>query len=182
MNGLPRFAFWLVPRIGLRADLQRLIGRLSQEFKAVSFVPHLTLFSCRRPQTLDVAARIAGVAGKFPPITLKSSRLASCAELTRAFYLGLEPTGILLDLVSALKTGIPLAPGDARFEPHLSLLYQQLGPSQREKLLAETGLPAVEIEFDELRVMAIPDRITTTADLLGWQLLACCRLDRAGQA
>jgi len=67
-------------------------------------------------------------------------------------------------------------PSDYQLDPHLSLLYAPLPAAEREHLAATLTLLLAQIRFDELRLVAIPERNDSVSAIRSWQTLAACRL------
>ena len=175
---LSRVAFWLVPASDPRLSLQRLINQLSRRYGSPAFLPHMTIWSCERPQHSEIAGLLARLPGKTGVITLKTLGLDGADCLKRAFYLRLESNRPLQEFVERIQGLTSKWSTAYRLDPHLSLLYQVLPKSERLKLMDEFSLQPAEVCFDELRVVAIPRIISTPADLSGWQTLAIHRVGR----
>ena len=172
---LPRAAIWLVPRQPDCAILQTLIADLAGRFSSPEFIPHLTIFSCRRSSLQEELAITAALARNCPPLTLRTSGLAFSDRLTQALFVRLRSDNKLHWLRDSLQSKLRQT-SIHDFEPHVSLLYQLLPGPVREKLTREISLPLQEVNFDQMRVVAIPETIHTTENLSGWQTLLSCRL------
>ncbi len=173
---LPRVAIWLVPRRQEREILQALIADLSDRFSAPEFVPHATIYSCRRSAEQNELAITAALARTCPPLTLGTEGMASRNRLTRALFVSLSSDTALKWLRKSLHSKLSNTP-DEEFEPHVSLLYQLIPDPDRAKLAEETHLPFDEICFDQIWAVAIPEAIKVMENLTGWQTLLACRLD-----
>jgi hypothetical protein len=173
---LPRVAIWLVPSQAEREILQALITDLAGRFSAPGFVPHATIYSCRRSSSQNELAVTAALARQCPPLTLCTAGMAISDRLTRAFFFRLGPDKMLQWLRTSLQDELSQTSADG-FDPHISLLYQLLPVTDRAKLAGEIRLPFDEIRFDQLWAVAIPETINITENLTGWQTLLSCRLD-----
>lgn len=172
---LTRVAIWLVPREPERKILQSLITDLATRFSAPEFVPHVTVYSCQRTSPQKELAITAALAGRCPPLTLRTEGLACSDRLTRAFFVRLASDETLLWLRKSLQKELPCSSADD-FAPHLSLLYHFLPLADRLKLAGETRLPCKEIIFDQIWAVAIPEAINIAEHFSGWQTLFRCRL------
>ncbi len=175
---LSRVAFWLVPHCRERAALQSLINDLARQFSAPEFVPHVTVYSCRRTPGQRELAVMAALAENRRPVVMRPTELACSGRLTQALFASLAEHPALDGLSRALHAGVPL-PSDYQLNPHLSLLYQKLAAATRDSLVRETSLCLSEIRFDSLWAVAIPEQLTTLEDLYDWQPLLISRLDSA---
>lgn len=172
---LPRVAIWLVPRQPDCAILQALIADLAGRFSSPEFIPHMTIFSCRRSSLQEELAITAALARSCPPLILRTNGLAFRDSLTQALFVRLRSDNKLYWLRDSLEDKLRQT-STHDFEPHVSLLYQFLPAPVREKLAREIRLPLQEINFDQIRAVAIPETIHTTENLSGWQTLLSCRL------
>ncbi len=172
---LPRVAFWLVPRQPERRIIQDMITGLAGRFYAPAFIPHVTLYSCRRSLWQEELAVMAGLAGRCPELTLRTGEVVSTDSLTRALFVRLQHDKTLAWVRETLQN--ERSESALRgFDPHLSLLYQFLSPSVRSGLVQEVCFPLPEIVFDQLWAVAIPETLNAIEDLSGWQTLLTCRL------
>lgn len=172
---LPRAAIWLVPRQPDCAILQTLIADLAGRFSSPEFIPHMTIFSCRRSLLQEELAITAALARSCPPLTLRTNGLAFRDRLTQALFVRLRSDNKLDWLRGSLQNKLRQT-SSHDFEPHVSLLYQLLPVPVCEKLTRDIRLPLQEINFDQVRAVAIPETIHTTENLSGWQTLLSCRL------
>ena len=172
---LPRAAIWLIPRQPDCAILQTLISDLAGRFSSPEFIPHMTIFSCRRSLLQEELAITAAFARSCPPLTLRTNGLAFRDRLTQALFVRLRSDNKLDWLRGSMQNKLRQT-SSHDFEPHVSLLYQLLPVPVREKLTRDIRLPLQEINFDQVRAVAIPETIHTTENLSGWQTLLSCRL------
>lgn len=181
LENLPRVAFWLVPSRQERQTLQSQIVKLSDRFKAPVFVPHVTVYSCRRTPEQKELAVLAALAGSCQPFAVRPAGLACSDRLTQALSIRLPAHPSMVRLSRALHAQVA-QPSAYHLAPHLSLLYRELAVGDQDILLREVPLCVAEISFDSLWAVAIPERISTWNDLYGWQPLLILRLDSGGIA
>ncbi len=175
-NSLPRVAFWLVPEKRVRNELASMIGQLADRFAAPIFLPHLTLYSCRRSVQQTELAICVRQAMLTPALATRVTGMATTEKLAKTLFFDLQNTPELMRLVRVLHASVP-HPSTYQFDPHVSLLYQSLPASVREQLVTEVFWSSDLIRFDELRAVAIPAQIRTCADWTGWQTLMIMHLN-----
>lgn len=175
---LPRVAFWLVPEARTRNLLQQLMRELARQHAGPDFLPHVTLCSCQRSATGGELAILAQHAARCSPLTMQATGLASSGQLTRALYVDLDPDAGVAELHAKLRERVALAP-DPCWQPHLSLLYQELSRGERDTLTRSLSCPVATIRFTELWAVAIPAKLHRLDDLLDWRPLLRCRLAQA---
>jgi hypothetical protein len=171
----PRVAFWLVPQQPQRQEIQSLIATLAQRHNAPEFVPHVTLYSCWRTPRQQELSFMAALARSSPAVTTRPAGLASKDRLSQCLFIRFHDNPAVSQLYKDLQD---VDSHQSAFElyPHLSLLYQILPRFLREALIRETVIPWQEIVFDELWAMAIPGKLRTLKDFVGWQHLLTSRL------
>lgn len=173
---LPRVAFWLVPRRHDREKLQSHITSLALRYSAPIFVPHVTVYSCRRTLSQRELALAAGLARTCRPIVLNALGLSGKTRLSQTLFIRLQENAALLELNRSLHRGVE-QPSNYKLDPHLSLLYQDIPVDVRETLTRDISVPLAKISFEELWAVAIPDQLNAIGDFDGWQNLLICRLD-----
>jgi O-acetyl-ADP-ribose deacetylase (regulator of RNase III) len=171
----PRVAFWLVPQQRQRQDIRSLIAALAQRHDAPGFVPHVTLYSCRRTPGQQELGFMAALASNFPAVTLRPAGLAGKERLSQCLFIKFHENPAVYEIYKALKT-VDSHQSAFQLSPHMSLMYQILPRYLREALIRETIFPWQELVFEELWAIAIPGKFRTLQDFIGWQPLLTCRL------
>lgn len=167
-NPPDRLAFWLVPAAGEEEFFSSLIAQFAQRFDAPLFEPHLTLLGNVSDRLgAERAFRDVPIAGKY---ALEVAGIASSAKFTQTLFVRFQPSAKLRELRAALVAALGLKI-EATFDPHLSLLYQEMPESAKAALVADVKVPFREVNFDSMRLIAHPPRITTRADVEVWRML-----------
>ena len=118
---------------------------------------------------------MAALARSNSALTLRSAGLASKESLTQCLFIRFHDNPAIYKFYKDLKD-VDSCQSTFELYPHLSLLYQILPKLLREVLIRETTIPWQEIVFDELWAMAIPEKLRTLKDFVGWQHLLTSRL------
>lgn len=172
---LPRVAFWLVPCLQERLLLKDLITSFAEKFSSPVFLPHVTLYSCERGERQELSL-LTSLAKRCPPFSMAVDSIGSSERIAQAFSLRLQRCKEVEGLAQSLATRAPSV-SDYTFDPHLSLVYQDLPVAERNRLVSNWSSPLENICFDQLWAVAIPAQIKTLQDFYGWQPLLVCRLD-----
>jgi hypothetical protein len=150
-------ALWLLPREPVATVCRQTVERLAQQYDAPIFLPHLTL----------------GVVDKVPrpfqeslstPIVLRAGGVFSSALFTQTLFIRFRISPALAALRHLLGLG-------GEYDPHLSLLYQNLSTDERATLTASLKLPFAEVEFDRVVAVRCANPTTGRADIEAWQML-----------
>ncbi len=136
-----QYSYWLLPAEPAAAALQAQITRLAGQYGAVSFEPHVTLYTGPSDDA-EAAATLASLRRSFRPLTLVPRVVAQSSRLTKTLYIHLELTSELAALAAAIKDRARQPSNSRLDDPHVSLLYQRIDEAERSKLAAEIALPA----------------------------------------
>lgn len=141
-----RYALWLAP--GEEAEsLTNLINQLSSQFHGPRFSPHVTLFDRVEGNEAELLDRAKQVANELGAFELKCGELVTTPYYFRSFYIMLENAPELLRArqMASEKLDLRMTPG---YEPHLSLIYGNLGGKDYGKLkdqVADSIPPSVSL-------------------------------------
>ncbi|HUR41609.1 MAG TPA: 2'-5' RNA ligase family protein [Verrucomicrobiae bacterium] len=131
-------SLWLRPTGPVLERLQELIRRLTQRFGGAWPQPHVTLLSGIELSTGGGDVKLAELAARLQPVTVRLARLDGRHDPFRCFYALAEPTPELVEAHRAACEVFGLAPGQS-WEPHLSLLYGHIDAPSKAWLAKELG-------------------------------------------
>lgn len=165
-----RIAFWLVPAEADRLWLDEIINRLAVEYNAPRFTPHITLLSTKLSQD-ELPNQIMETAARgFTPISLGASGLDHGPDRFKSVFIRFA-SDVLAPLSRNLASFCSY-PGSYHLDAHLSLLYRQLPPVVRKRIISDLLLPGSPILFDTV-VATIPGQDQTSfEDVTRWQQIA----------
>ncbi|MDQ3199318.1 MAG: hypothetical protein M3Q46_09075 [Verrucomicrobiota bacterium] len=161
-------AYWLLPAPPARAYFRELIRGLAAANDALPFEPHLTLaVGPDEPWAMDrtLAKCTPGV------IEVRAIEVGFASVFTRTLFVRFEANAALLRLRSSLGED-----GQEQFDPHVSLLYQNLSPSRQAELAQEIHLPFATVAFDSVAVTRCRIPVASNADVALWETIAVCQL------
>lgn len=174
-NELNRVAFWLVPQRPGRMELSKVICGLAHKFSSPIFEPHVTVYSCLRSSEQTELKILAKLAQQRSSFVCQVTDICVTDRLTHALYLHLNAPSTAYQIYESFHHQVP-KPSNYVFEPHLSLVYAHLNDFNQNDLIAKTIVAQRQICFDQLWAVAIPDKIQSMDDCVGWQTLLTCRL------
>lgn len=135
---LIRGSLWLRPTGPVLERLQELIRRLTARFGGVWPRPHVTLLGGIELTAEGAEARLATLAERMRPITLRLGTLEGRNDPFRCFYAAVELSPELHHAHLAAREVFESTPADP-FEPHLSLLYGHIDAPTKARLAQELG-------------------------------------------
>ncbi|MGI8435476.1 MAG: hypothetical protein ACR2NX_01005 [Chthoniobacterales bacterium] len=161
-------AYWLLPAEPARGLLGRKIARLAEQFEAVAFEPHATVFvsraGTRAPQE---------VLREMTPfeITLSVIGLAQSERFTQTLFVCLQGSDELQNFADTIARtcGEPPQPIS---DPHVSLLYAALDERTRRHLADATMLSLGQIVFDSICAIEVELPVQTVEDVRRWRRVA----------
>lgn len=165
----PHLAFWLTPAAHPHRLLESLVQSLAARYDAPVFQPHLTIAGgqieiSRASETLrDIVAPES--------CELEVDEVDFSETYTKTLFVRFRLSPELRDLRAAIGEALQL-PGDAEFDPHVSLLYKNLPPREKEDLAQGMELPFQRVRFDGMKVVSHPPRITRPEDVEAWETVA----------
>ena len=156
--------YWLLPAQPARGFFRETISRLAAEFDAPVFEPHLTLSI--GPDSMEHAQRILRDVA-VAPIELHVSGVHYTSKFTKTLFVRFDSTPALELLRNSLGLKLNAEP----FDPHVSLLYENLPEEKQSQLAATVHLPFQEVRFDAIEVVRCRVPVTTAADVADWETI-----------
>jgi 2'-5' RNA ligase len=127
---------------------QRLAGTildLSREYAAPAFAPHVTLASGIAGPAREVASKMADLARRIPPFTVRLAEVDFLDEYFRCLFVRVVTTHPIMKANKVARAVFSLE-RQPPFMPHLSLLYANLPSGVKERIVARLGR-RFELEF-----------------------------------
>lgn len=137
-NSDSEYSVWLMPDGELGQTLSSLISRLSREFSAPLFPPHITLIGRLTGTQEELIARSTTLATLLEPYNLALGELDHLDEYFRSLFVRIEETPPVL-FANEVARQVFLRMGDPPYMPHLSLLYGDFPPETKESIIKSIG-------------------------------------------
>jgi putative hydrolase of the HAD superfamily len=143
---------------------------LSREYAAPAFEPHVTLASGIVGPARQVASKMAELARRIPPFTVRLTEIDFLDEYFRCLFVRVATTHPIMMANKAAREVFSLEQQPV-FMPHLSLLYADLPSGVKEKIVASLGR-RLELEF---KVSGL-HLYLTKGKVAAWRRVASLRL------
>jgi 2'-5' RNA ligase len=137
------YSIWLVPSGADHDDLKKLISSLSAQYGTPDFEPHVTLVGLGVIAAADqnlIAGQVESLAKTICPFAMRLRGVGATADPFRSLFLKVEQT---TQVMAAGRQGLDFyrqiqgqEPSSTSYFPHLSLLYGNLPPSDKERIIA----------------------------------------------
>jgi 2'-5' RNA ligase len=149
------YAVWLTPRGKVRDELARKIRELSREYATPVFEPHVTLVSGILGSPDQVMAKSAKLAAQVSALVVRLTKLDWLNEYFRCVFVRVAKSRPLVEANRRAKMVFGLERRRA-FMPHLSLLYGNLAPRVKKRIVAALGRRwDIEFEVSQLDLVAL---------------------------
>lgn len=168
---MPRLSLWMMPPPAVRARFHALIAELSRRVGTPPFEPHLTLSGIDAATETAAIRPIAALAARLPPLAIRLTDVGTTPAYFRCVFVRAEHTPVLDRAYHAARRALGQAPGE--FMPHLSLIYGELTPATKERLIAEIGN-----RFDTTFIVERLALYDTAGPPPTWRCIADFRLSR----
>jgi 2'-5' RNA ligase len=139
------YSLWLIPTGEVRQQLAGTILDLSRQYAAPAFEPHVTLAGGIVGPAREVVAKMADLARRIPPFTVRLTEVDFLDEYFRCLFVRVAPTQPIMKANQLARAVFSLERQPA-FMPHLSLLYADLPSGVKERIAASLGR-RFELEF-----------------------------------
>ena len=169
-------AYWLIPSAPRRDFFATLIAELAQRFDAPIFEPHLSIFA--EPANEAHARRvIKEVAADFGPIGMSVVGIRFSEEFFKTVFVQFSASAAITQLSAAIQSR-SIDAGEFHLDPHLSLIYKNMSPDDKNKLAGSLRLPFDEVMFDSVAAINVPNGARTRTGVESWETVAERRMKR----
>lgn len=165
-----RVSFWLVPAAEERVFFQEIIDKLAQEHQALSFVPHVTIYSGEYKPNESISSLIDKAIQDVGSFSLKVDKILYSEQLAKTLFVQFHQSEVLSKISDSLRNNSQ-HPSDYSLNPHLSLIYQFLSEETKQELANLIKLSKAEVVFNEVQAIAHPETLQSAEDVASWQLV-----------
>ena len=132
------YSLWLMPTEKTRDDLQRIIADFSRKYSTPRFEPHVTLIGEIQAPASVVRSQTENLATLLKPFEIRLREVAHLDQYYRCVFIKAEKTNALIDAHSK-ACAVLKQDDDEDYMPHLSLVYGDLAPSTKRRVLQDIG-------------------------------------------
>ena len=165
-------SYWLVPAATDRAFFQELIDTLGHTHQAPTFVPHVTVYSGASPVEEDPLAIITQATLGVQEVRLQVAGILYTDAFTKTLFVQFHPSALLSRMTETMRR-LSAQPSAYRLDPHLSLMYKNMGDPEKQHLAATIQLPISEVSFDAVWANTSAGGTRTAEDVKRWEVV--CR-------
>lgn len=157
------FALWLLPAPAEREHFASVIRELAAPLGAPIFEPHLTLRGAisTRAEALQLLAKLP----RAERFEFQIEGIHFSERYTQTLFVRFH----LDDELRRLREAVG---AESEFDPHISLLYQEMPLAAKAELARGIVLPFTHVRFAGWKVIAHPPQITKRAEVEAWREIA----------
>lgn len=141
MDAAKRYSLWLMPPPDVAQAISEVIERLSIAYATSRFAPHLTLLGGITGSEAALRDVAAALTARLEPLPARPLGIGRTDEYYRCLFIEVALNDALLD-AHVLAQRFFETYDDRPFMPHISLLYGQLEPDEKERLI-----PSIELDL-----------------------------------
>lgn len=132
------YSLWLEPsgKVGFR--LQERIKKLSEKYDTPMFAPHVTLLGGLKASKTELISLVDTLAHTLQPFELTLTTVDRRSRYYQALFIHVEKTKALMSLRKTAERFFNTS-NNEDYMPHLSLLYGDFSPQQKELMLNDAG-------------------------------------------
>jgi 2'-5' RNA ligase len=132
------FSLWLMPEGAIAEHLSTLIERLSRAHSTPTFKPHVTLIGEINSPTTAAIAKTEELASEIEPFDVTLNEVGHDGRYFRCVYIKADKTPELMKANSVARAVLGQG-GNEEYMPHLSLVYGNLDPQTRQRVIHSIG-------------------------------------------
>lgn len=129
------YALWLIPQGTLYEETEKIIAELAKEFSAPAFHPHVTLLGGISGNEEEIVRLCSRLAKALRPFSIKLTTIDYLDDFYRCLYIRVEESKVIKEANAKAKE-ILGQNAACPYMPHLSLLYGNLSPSTKERIIS----------------------------------------------
>ncbi|XP_068665368.1 cyclic phosphodiesterase-like [Aristolochia californica] len=175
------YSVWAVPPEPLKERLQKLMGKLRDEFGGPAFEPHITVVGAIRLPEKDALQKLRSSCEGIKSYTVRINSVGRGTFFYQSVYLLVDPTPEVVEASHQSSSHFGYQ-RSTTYMPHLSLLYGGLSDEEKEKAVEMVKLLDPEIcnaSFDVSR-LTLYKTDTQDTTLESWEKIDDCNLSGGG--
>lgn len=129
------YSLWLMPEGEVYKRLNTLISRLSEEYSAPDFSPHVTLIGQVIGPEEEIISRTSELASFIEPYEIKLTGTGFLDEYFRCLFVRVEETAEVMGANSRAREVFGRY-ADPPYMPHLSLMYGDFPPETKREIIS----------------------------------------------
>ena len=130
------FSLWLMPSYEVHEKLKNIITALSTKFNSPKFEPHLTLLGQLDIPEEKVRSKTKQLSQNFKSFEIETRNINFQDNFFKCLFLEVESNQDLQNIHNKAQEIFNI---ENNFQPHISLLYSEVAPELKQKLIEQIG-------------------------------------------
>lgn len=164
------YSIWLIPAGEVYRKLAEIISQLSKKYSTPNFEPHLTLIGDLLRSEEEIISKTLELAEQLKPFEINLKKADYFDEYFKCLFIRAERSKEVIKANNIAREAFNLKL-DPEYMPHLSLMYGNLSPETKEKILADLGK-----EFDLSFEVKSIHLFSTAGEAKDWSKVKECLL------
>ncbi|MBU2577814.1 2'-5' RNA ligase family protein [Patescibacteria group bacterium] len=158
------YSIWLIPSGDVYQELAKIISQLSEKYSTPNFEPHVTLIGAGElvGTEEEMLSKTSKLTDLLRPFKIKLIKADYFDEYFRCVFIRAEKTKEITEVNNIARATFNLKL-DPEYMPHFSLMYGDINPETKEKILADLGK-----EFDISFEVNSLHLFSTTGEVNDW--------------
>lgn len=162
------FAVWLIPSKKDTKHLENIIKKLSHDFHAPIFLPHITIYGLMDISIEIVKDAVINCMSDLEPIMVEHDGIDYSDDLWKSVFIKIKPTKILR-LANEKLTQKLAKYSNYEFYPHISLIYKKIRDSEKKKIIENLKIKD-EFEMNRIGILKFSKNMNK------WRLVSVYKL------
>lgn len=164
------YYLWLMPDAPAFHKFQTIIRDLSGQYQTLLFEPHITLITGLSGPDRTLVKKIDMFTSGLPAFQVTLEGIDYSHGFFTALFLMAQNTPALEQLHQQARQALrPF--GQAIYQPHLSLLYGEITPKEKERIIARLNLSPQTIMLNKIKLVEGHADVTRWRTVKVWPLL-----------
>ena len=146
------YGFWLLPPKNVQDEYQEIINYYSRHHNTPSNEPHISILNKLEGDKEEIISTVSETVNQLAPLEITVSEISFSSTYFQCVFARIKPTVKILDLHLTLRSALKYSP-EYMFVPHLSLVYGNLTPSEKQSLATEIKLKITSFKADRICIV-----------------------------
>jgi len=127
------FVIWFLFDKSDQEYISKIIKELSNQHSCPVFIPHITAHGLIDSKFDEIEKIVLSSIKGIKPFFIKKNKVSFSDDFWKTLFIEISQNNNLTEINKKLKAGLPLVQ-KYDFEPHISLMYKNLGKNEKQKL------------------------------------------------
>lgn len=167
--GALHFSIWIIPEQEYYDYLVEIIEQISCKYIAPYFEPHVSIYTGIYTNEDDIE-NIALKCASSDLISLHIKMVSYTENIFKSLYIDFDNNFKLERISQAINRELKY-PMHYSLQPHLSLMYKEMSPLDKEEIIKQIGLNITYVKFNRFRIITPTNTTQGWTDISKWKTI-----------